>query len=308
MSNGTESTTPRLVAAWLMVVVFVVFCLILLPIGLDAGNSELLVGLGWFSALMVAMGILVSLDWIPSSRDDSCVQDHDCHCEALLVGVKKVKQPINTWSDLGFVAAGMMIFYMIGSFRLSGAVAANPLQGTSFFSIVYGMLVIYLGPGSMFYHASVKKWGGWLDNMSMVLWTAFLIVYVFARGIPMPDSLTVIVYLTIVVSSGVIIWFVEGSGKYIFGLMVGVWGVLEIIILIVQATGSSVMGLHRTEWGWLILAAASFGLAIFIWLRSKDGQPWCYPNSWAQGHAAWHLLSAVSAFSIFLYLRSEVMV
>jgi len=291
-----------------MVVIFALFCLILLPIGLDAGANEVLVGLGWFAALMVTLGILLSLDWIPSSRDDSCLAGHDCHCEALLSGVRKIKQPVNTWSDLGFVAAGLLVFFMIGMFRLSGETEQNPLQTTSFYSIIYGLLVIFLGPGSMFYHASIKKWGGWLDNMSMVLWTAFLIVYVFARGIPMPESLAAIVFLVIVVSSGVIIWFVEGSGKFIFGGMVAVWGVLEIILLIVQATGNSLMGLHRTEWGWLLLAAAAFGLAIFIWLRSNDGQPWCFPNSWAQGHAAWHLLSAVSAFSIFLYLRSEILV
>ncbi len=308
MSTGAESSTPRLTAAWLMVGVFAVFCLILLPIGLDAGNNELLIGVGWFAALMLALGILLALDWIPSSQDDSCLADHDCHCEALISGERKIKQPVNTWSDLGFVAAGLLVFFAIGAFRLSGETAVNPLQTTSFYSVVYGLLVIYLGPGSMFYHASIKKWGGWLDNMSMVLWTAFLVVYVFARGIPLSDALAAIIFGVIVVSSGAIIWFVEGSGKYIFGAMVAVWGVLEIIILVVQAAGNSVMGLHRSEWGWLLLAAASFGLAIFIWLRSKDGQPWCHPHSWAQGHAAWHLLSAVSAFSIFLYLRSEVMV
>lgn len=302
------SSTPRLVASYAMVAAFVVFCLILVPIGLDAGNSEVLVGLGWFALLMVALGILLALDWLPATQDDSCLAANDCHCEALLSGARKIKQPVNTWSDLGFVAAGLLVFFMIGADRLSGISAANPLRESGFYSIVYGLLVIYLGPGSMFYHASIKKWGGWLDNMSMVLWTAFLIMYVFARGIPMSESVAAIIFLVIVVFSGAIIWFVEGSGKFIFGGMVAVWGVLEIVILIAQATGNSVMGLHRSEWGWLVLAAAAFGLAIFIWLRSNDGQPWCFPNSWAQGHAAWHLLSAVSAFSIFLYLRSEIMV
>jgi hypothetical protein len=160
----------------------------------------------------------------------------------------------------------------------------------------------------MFYHASAKKWGGWLDNMSMVLWTAFLLVYVAARGFPMPDSLAVIVYLVIVSIGGVIIWFVEGSGKYIFGGMVAVWGIAEIVILIGQATDGAVMGLHRTEWGYLVGAALSFGAAIVIWQLSKDGKPWCKPYSWAQGHAAWHFLSALSAFFIFLYLRSEVLI
>jgi hypothetical protein len=307
MADSTSST-PRIIGAWVMVAIFTLFCLILLPIGLDAGNSELLLGFGSFVFWMVLMGILLSLNWIASSRDDSCVADHDCHCEALLVGVKKIKQPINTWSDLGFVAGGLIIFYLIGQDRLSGTPAPNPMRETSLFSITYGLLAIYLGPGSMFYHASIKKWGGWADNMSMVLWTTFLVVYVFARGIPLPDSLAVIIFLVIVSISGAIIWFVEGSGKYIFGGLVAVWGVLEIILLIVQATGGALMGLHRTEWGYLVGAGLSFLVAVIVWTYSKDGKPWCRPYSVAQGHAVWHILSALSAYFIFLYLRSEVLV
>lgn len=307
MAENT-STTSRIIAAWVMVAAFGLFSVILLPIALDTQNTEVVIGFGWFLFLMAALGLLLSLDWIPDSADDSCIADNDCHCEQRLTGKRKIRQPVNTWSDLGFVAAGLIIFYMLGAARLNGVEAKNPLQITSFYSIVYGFLVVYLGPGSMYYHASTKKWGGWLDNMSMVFWTFFLVIYVIARGTDLDQGIAALIWVGAVVLAGLLIWFVEGSGKYVFGVAVAVWGVLEIVILIAQATGGSVMGLHREEWGWLPAAAISFGLAIFIWLRSKDGKPWCYPNSWAQGHAAWHFLSALSAFFIFLYLRSEVMV
>ena len=308
MADTNPGYTPRIIAAWVMVVSFGIFSLILLPISLDAGNTEVIVGYSWFLLLMAIMGILLALNWVPSSQDDSCIADHDCHCESLIAGARKIRQPVNTWSDLGFVAAGLVIFYMLGAARLSGTAEQNPLQTTSFYSVIYGLLVIFLGPGSMFYHASVKKWGGWLDNMSMVGWTAFLLVYVIARGAKLEDWIAALIWVIVVAVSGAIIWFVEGSGKFIFGGMVAVWGVLEIILLIVQATGHDLMGLHRAEWVWLVLAAASFGLAILIWTQSKDGKPWCHPHSWAQGHAVWHFLSALSAFLIFLYLRSEILV
>lgn len=301
-------STPRIIAAWVMVVIFAIFALILLPIGIDAGNTEVAAGFGWFALLIAALFILMAVDWIPSTRDDSCVAEHECHCESLLSGSNKIRQPVNTWSDLGFVASGLLILFAVGADRLNGTVAQNPMQTATFYSIVYGFLVIFLGPGSMYYHASMKKWGGWLDNMSMVFWTFFLLVYVLARGLHFDDGVAAVIWLAAVALAGAIIWFVEGSGKFIFGGAVAVWGVLEIVLLIVQATGGSLMGLHRTEWGWLLGAAISFGVAVVIWTRSNDGKPWCFPDSWAQGHAAWHLLSALSTFFIFLYLRSEIVV
>ncbi len=147
----------------------------------------------------------------------------------------------------------------------------------------------------------MKKWGGWLDNMSMAMWTTFLVVYDAAMGFQMAGWLVVVIYIAAVVLIGAIIWFVNGSGKFIFGGEVALWGVVEIIILI---GNGSVLGLRRTEWYWLLFAGISFGLAFFIWSRSNNGGPWCHPDSWLQGHAAWHLLSALSTFFIFLYLRS----
>ncbi len=303
------SSTPRIAASYVMVAIFGIFAVILLPIAIDAGNTEVVAGFGWFAVLMIALFVLLALDWLPDTRDDSCIADNECHCESRITGERKIRQPVNTWSDLGFVAAGLLILLVVGADRLNGTVAQNPMQTASFYAIAYGLIVIFLGPGSMYYHASTKKWGGWLDNMSMVMWTAFLLVYLIARAARFDDlTVPLILYGIIVVASGAVIWFVEGSGKFIFGGMIAIWGVLEIIILIAGAAGDGVLGLKRAEAGWLLAAALSFGLAVFIWLRSGDGGPWCYPHSWAQGHAAWHLLSALSTFFIFLYLRSEIMV
>jgi len=50
---------------------------------------------------------------------------------------------------------------------------------------------------------------------------------------------------------------------------------------------------------------ALFGLAFALWVPSLSGGPLCDPHSALQGHAAWHLLDALAAGSLFLYFASE---
>ena len=41
-----------------------------------------------------------------------------------------------------------------------------------------------------------------------------------------------------------------------------------------------------------------------MWNLSKNGTPLCDPHSLLQGHAAWHLLCAVSAYCLYRYWAS----
>jgi hypothetical protein len=44
-------------------------------------------------------------------------------------------------------------------------------------------------------------------------------------------------------------------------------------------------------------------LAFLIWNATKTR--WCDPHSLIQGHAAWHLLDAASAYLLFRFWASE---
>ena len=54
---------------------------------------------------------------------------------------------------------------------------------------------------------------------------------------------------------------------------------------------------------WLGFAPQIILLAFAIWNVTKS--LWCDPDSLVQGHAAWHLLDAVSAYLLFRLWSSE---
>src|SRR6266508_228192 len=78
------------------------------------------------------------------------------YCERLQEG--GIKQPWATWSDLSFVAAGLWLFWFFQYFERIGisrfgrliipATADNPMIQVGWLSIIYGLLVIFMGPPS----------------------------------------------------------------------------------------------------------------------------------------------------------------
>ena len=61
---------------------------------------------------------------------------------------------------------------------------------------------------------------------------------------------------------------------------------------------------RRTYSPWFFLGMATYVLAFTIWLNQWSDLL-CYPDSWFQPHAAWHLLSALSTWFFFLFYRTE---
>lgn len=43
---------------------------------------------------------------------------------------------------------------------------------------------------------------------------------------------------------------------------------------------------------WAAVAALAVGVVVFV--LSRTGGPWCVPDSLLQGHAVWHLLTALA--------------
>ena len=46
----------------------------------------------------------------------------------------------------------------------------NLFFGVTGITLIYATAAVYLGPGSMLMHATNTEWGGWADNLSMVMY------------------------------------------------------------------------------------------------------------------------------------------
>ena len=68
-------------------------------------------------------------------------------CERVSDGI--FREPVNTLTNLGFMIAGLYILY-----KLTNETSFNEFSGLNNITILYGVAVVYLGPGSMMMHAT----------------------------------------------------------------------------------------------------------------------------------------------------------
>lgn len=207
-----------------------------------------------------------------------------------------VRQPANTFSNLGFVAAGLLIASHVG--RRWGELRYPTL------GLAYACLVVLLGPGSMAMHATQSSLGGLLDLTSMYLVASFMAAYALTRWWRRgPGTFAVLFVIGVAACEAVgqvsaDIPVVEHPGNLIFGLLLISAIVLELLLRRRDRTGTQVR--------FAGLSVACMATAFAIWNVSKTGGPACHPHSLIQGHAAWHLLCAGAAYFLYRYYATEL--
>lgn len=219
----------------------------------------------------------------------------DIFCEAARPG--PVRQPANTFSNLGFVVAGLLVAWRAGRTDLIGAVLPRH-PGTA---TAYACTVVLLGPGSAAMHATQTAAGGHLDVLSMYVLASFAVAYALMRWFARDRLFLVQVFslgvagCELVGSYGGHVPLVTYAGNLAFGTLLLLTVALEVALARRDGT--------RTDLRWGAAAVATMLVAFAIWTASRHG--WCDPHSLAQGHAAWHLLGAVAAYLLFRLWASE---
>ncbi|MEP6816857.1 MAG: ceramidase domain-containing protein [Marmoricola sp.] len=215
-------------------------------------------------------------------------------CEAARSGW--LKQPANALSNLGFVVAGLAIGWHAG-------LASGRLERLGLAS-AYGVVVVLLGPGSMAMHATQTALGGRLDTTSMYLVAGFAAAYSATRMTERGVGFFGVAFVGAVMLCE-LVERIPGSlpavmswGNVVFGALLVL--ALSLELRMRRRNGSFVVGDVRWVWG----AVASIGVAFTTWNLAKNGTALCHPHSLVQGHAAWHLLCAVSAYCLYRYWAS----
>jgi hypothetical protein len=216
-----------------------------------------------------------------------------CFCEAQRAGI--VRQPVNAYSNLAFVLVGLLI--LRAAWLESSAEPINPMRKSRFYPLVYATAVMLIGLGSLFFHASLTFVGQWFDVMGMYMQITFVLLYSLARWRGLSGRGFALAYLSFSILLGVGLVMVPQFRREIFAALVLAGLTCEFVYLFQRRP--------TIRKGYLWAALASFGIAYFIWYLDNSGI-WCSPLSWLQGHALWHILSAIAAGLIYLYYRSEM--
>jgi hypothetical protein len=208
-----------------------------------------------------------------------------------------VRQPANTFSNVGFVTAGLLIAWHAGNRRHLG----TTLSAHRHLPTVIACIVVLLGPGSAAMHATQTALGGHLDMLSMYLVASLAAAYAAMRwrrrGIRFFAAVFVggIVFCELVGSWSVELPVLMHPGNAAFGLLLVTAAALEVVIMR-RAEADA-----RRVYAYLSLASMLTAFAIWnatkVWL--------CDPHSLIQGHAIWHFLCAVSAYLLYRYYASE---
>jgi Ceramidase len=223
----------------------------------------------------------------------------DDFCEASRTGW--IRQPANTWSNLGFVVAGLAIAWYAGvPAHLGVTMGALPGLATA-----YAVLVVLLGPGSMAMHATQSDLGGHLDLLSMYLVSGFALAYGLMRFVHHGPAFLAVVFVLALVA-GMAVHLRSGSvpvlghaGNAAFGVEVIVALGLEVALFRRRPPAP------RQDLWFGVASVGALVLAFAIWNTGKRGHPWCHPDTLLQQHGIWHLLCAVSAYLIFRHYVGE---
>ncbi|MFC7724779.1 ceramidase domain-containing protein [Nocardioides sp. GCM10028917] len=219
-------------------------------------------------------------------------------CERAYDGA--IAQPANTLSNLGFVVAGLLVARHAQR-RAPAPPGVEHVMSTTV-ATFYACVVVLLGPGSAAMHATQSAWGGHLDMLSMYLVAGFAAAWAWVRWTRRGTASFVKAYVVCVAACELVgLWpdpvpVVHYSGNLAFGVLLVAAVVLETALW--RRGETSRVFRHG------VVALASMLVAFTIWLLSNAG--WCDPDSWLQGHAAWHLLCAVAAYWLYRLYASEL--
>lgn len=244
---------------------------------------------------LVSTGLLVLAIWRGWLGPD--VGRGATFCEAARDGL--VKQPANTFSNLGFVIAGLLI----AAHACRPAPARGVLASYRNMATAMACIVVLLGPASAAMHATQSRWGGRFDMLSMYLVASLAAGYAVMRwwrGGPQlfaAGFLGGLAYCKLVEEVGaapvVLSW-----GNAAFGSLLVFATVVELRIMR--------RGETRSRPAFAFASVGTLLAAFAIWNATNAGM--CRPYSPVQGHAVWHALDAVAAYLLYRYYASEVTV
>ena len=190
-------------------------------------NNPFYIALSITGLFTVVFFYLSSQGLIQSEEEAYLIGEASRWCERVSDGW--FREPVNTLSNFGFVVIGLIIFWVISKENTS---KDNLFFGVTGITLIYATAAVYLGPGSMLMHATNTEWGGWADNLSMVMYIVIPWLYNISLMAKWSIKKFVITYFVIIISYAVLRWLYGwglGIGFNLFGTSIGLWFISEAL-------------------------------------------------------------------------------
>ena len=187
----------------------------------------------FYLALFVSVSFLLiffllsAFGLIQSTEAANLIGEASRWCERVSGGL--FREPLNTLSNLGFMVAGLYMFWVICNDKQD---SINPFIGITPISVLYASVVIYLGPGSMLMHGTNTEWGGWADNLSMIMFIILPWLYNIYSMSSWTSKQLLSIYISIVIIYSIWRWFTDwglGINFNLFGVSIGLWAISETL-------------------------------------------------------------------------------
>ena len=225
---------------------------------------------------------------------------------------RPIRTRANTFSNLAYMTVGLYACGLALSdrrrARLAGpdASAGNVVVATPALSALFGVSCLWLGFSSGLFHASLTRAGQRLDVAAMYPPLLSLLAIAAARALPARIGRRF--------GAGVPMWGVLAAAVVVAEIALWRWkwsmsATTVLSTLIAAMAGVTVAehlrwpGRFRSAWlGWgACLLAAGIACRQSDVARSFP----VGPESWLQGHALWHVLTAAALATLYLHERSE---
>ena len=264
-------------------------------------NNPFYIALTITGLFTVVFFYLSSQGLIQSEEEAYLIGEASRWCERVSDGW--FREPVNTLSNFGFVIIGLIIFWIISNENTS---KDNLFFGVTGITLIYATAAVYLGPGSMLMHATNTEWGGWADNLSMVMYIVIPWLYNISLMAKWSIKKFVITYFVIIISYAVLRWLYGwglGIGFNLFGTSIGLWFISEALYRFWSPTfrflsgflGFFVMFLFGTSPLDIVSNISDYWWTLFFWL------PGLLATHKPEGRRStiWFILGMISYFLAF---------
>ncbi|MCS6820108.1 MAG: ceramidase domain-containing protein [Chitinophagales bacterium] len=229
---------------------------------------------------------------------------HEYFCERTNM-LDPIRQPVNTFTNVIYLLVSLYVFGVafrdVRQQKRYNLISANP-----WYSFTYAFIQLYLFVVSSYFHAGLTLFGRDLDYSGVFSISLYPLMYfthrvlLLARGLPSNGRHPKEALVLTITFTFLYIYF-----TFFLPPRLSRWTVLALILfLFIFAIIVEKRDPGRTNklYMWLTIITISLAVMFFVFDNLKI---LCDPDSFIQPHGLWHLLSGVSSFYFYFYIRSE---